>query len=173
VGRYRIRLSYLDTRPSVIVFDPSKPRTFAGPSYYAYDPRYRFLVPLAAESGRDTVLIESTHSQPRPALRVGRFSLPLPGRTVKLAAYRLLEPGVSADDPLALLHGRDQRQGQLPRRSLCRRVEAGGRPLAGRLQQRLQPVVRVLALLQLSDPAEENRLTVGIPAGESWKEDAE
>ena len=172
VGRYRVRLSYQNA-PAVIVFDPAKARAFAGPSYYAYDPRYRFLVPLAAESGRDTVLIESTHSQPRPALRVGRFALALPGRTVKLSAYRLLEPGVTGDDlSLFFMDATNGKGSYHGGRYVDASKQPDGRWLVD-FNNAYNPSCAYSPYYNCPIPPKENRLTVGIPAGESWKEDAE
>ena len=172
VGRYRVRLSYQNA-PAVIVFDPAKPRTFTGPTYYPYDARYRFLVPLAADAAKDTVLIESTAGQPRPSLRVGTFGLKLPGKAVKLAAYRLLEPGVTGDD-LSLFfmdttNGKGSYHGG---RYVDAAKQADGRWLVD-FNNAYNPSCAYSPYYNCPIPPKENRLTVGIPAGESWKEAAE
>jgi uncharacterized protein (DUF1684 family) len=172
VGRYKVRLSYQNA-PAVIVFDPRKPltATFKGPTYWPYDKRYRFLLPLEREARADTVFVESTHGQPRAALRVGRFTLALPGRTVKLAAYRLLEPGVGAED-LGLFFmdatcGKGSYHGG-------RYVDAAKQP-DGRwlvdLNRAYNPSCAYSPHYNCPIPPHENRLTVGIPVGESWPED--
>ena len=169
VGRYRVRLSYQNA-PAVIVFDPAKPRAFDGPTYYAYDPRYRFEVPLTPEAKADTVLIESTHSQPRPALRVGRFALKLPGKEVKLAAYRLLEPGVSADDlSLFFMDATNGKGSYHGGRYVDATREPDGRWLID-LNNAYNPSCAYSPFYNCPIPPKENRLTVGIPAGESWSE---
>lgn len=173
VGRYRVRLSYQNA-PAVIVFDPEHIRAsaFQGPTYFKYDRRYRFLVPLAREAKADTVLIESTHSPPRPALRVGRFTLRLPGKPVRLAAYRLLEPGVG-DEDLGLFfmdttNGHGSYHGG-------RYVDVAKRP-DGRylvdLNLAYNPSCAYSPHYNCPIPPRENRLGVRIPVGESWTEEA-
>ena len=173
VGRFRVRLSYQNA-PAVIVFDPRKAAAaaFHGPTYWPYDRRYRFMLPLAAEPKADTVFIESTHGQPRAALRVGRFTLALPGHTVKLAAYRLLEPGASGAD-LGLYFmdatcGKGSYHGG-------RYVDAAKQP-DGRwrvdLNRAYNPSCAYSPHYNCPIPPLENRLTVAVPVGESWPEDA-
>ena len=170
VGRYRVRLSYQNA-PAVIVFDPSKPRTFTGPTWYAYDARYRFQVPLQREAKGDTVLIESTHGPQRPALRVGRFTFKLPeGKAVKLAAYRLLEPGVG-DDALSLFfmdatNGKGSYHGG---RYVDVERTDGDRWLVD-LNNAYNPSCAYSPFYNCPIPPKENRLTVAIPVGESWED---
>jgi len=172
VGRYRVRLSYQNA-PAVIVFDPAKAKTaaFTGPTYFKYDARYRFLVPLAKEAKQDTVLIESTAGQPRPSLRVGTFALALPGKPVKLAAYRLLEPGVG-DDDLSLFF-MDQTNGKGSYhggRYVDVQRQADGRYLVD-LNLAYNPSCAYSPFYNCPIPPRENRLTAKIPAGESWRDE--
>ena len=172
VGRFRVRLSYQNA-PAVIVFDPERPKasTFTGPTYWPYDRRYRFLVPLARESRADTVLVESTAGQPRPALRVGRFAFRAGGKTVQLAAYRLLEPGVGPDD-LGVFYmdatcGAGSYHGG-------RFVDVVKRPDGRYLldfNRAYNPSCAYSPHYNCPIPPMENRLGVAIPAGESWKEE--
>jgi len=170
VGRYRVRLSYQNA-PAVIVFDPDKPRTFTGPTYYAYDARYRFLVPLAREAKQDTVLIESTAGQPRPSLRVGTFSLKLPGKNVKLAAYRLLEPGVSGDDlSLFFMDATNGKGSYHGGRYVDVVRQEDGRYLVD-LNLAYNPSCSYSPFYNCPIPPKENRLSSAIPAGESWRDE--
>ena len=170
VGRYRVRLSYQNA-PAVIVFDPAKPRTFTGPTYYPYDARYRFLVPLAADAAKDTVLIESTAGQPRPSLRVGTFGLKLPGKAVKLAAYRLLEPGVTADDLSLFFMDQTNGKGSYHGgRYVDVEKQADGRYLVD-LNLAYNPSCAYSPFYNCPIPPMENRLSAKIPAGESWSEE--
>jgi uncharacterized protein (DUF1684 family) len=169
VGRYKIRLSYQNA-PAVIVFDPAKPRTFEGPTYYPYDARYRFEVPLAKESKADTVRIESTHSQPRAALRVGTFTLKLPQKAVKLAAYRLLEPGAGGEDlSLFFMDATNGKGSYHGGRYVEATREPDGRWLVD-LNNAYNPSCAYSPFYNCPIPPKENRLTVAIPAGESWSE---
>ncbi len=173
IGRFRMRLSYQNA-PAVIVFDPGKPGTaaFRGPTYWPYARRYRLIVPLAREGKADTVLIESTQGQPRPALRVGRFTLRIDGKAVKLAAYRLLEPGVGNED-LGLFFmdatcGRGSYHGG---RYVDVEQQADGRYLVD-LNRAYNPSCSYSPHYNCPIPPLENRLKIRIPAGESWSEEA-
>src|SRR5687768_1737165 len=101
VGRYRVRLSYQNS-PALIAVDPDTThpaRTkWAGNAWWPVDPAYRFVVELEPDAARDTVRIESTNGPPRPSLRAGWFSFLVGGKPQRLAAVRLLEPGVGDDD---------------------------------------------------------------------------
>src|SRR5689334_14122535 len=169
VGRYKVRLSYQNA-PAVIVFDPAHERTFTGPTYYPYDARYRFLVPLAREAKADTVLIESTHSQPRPSLRVGTFTLALPRGRVKLAAYRLLEPGVSDDDlSLFFMDATNGKGSYHGGRYVDVVKQPDGRYLVD-LNLAYNPSCAYSPFYNCPIPPRENRLRTAIAAGESWNE---
>jgi uncharacterized protein (DUF1684 family) len=170
VGRYRVRLSYQNA-PAVIVFDPQKPRTFTGPTYYAYDARYRVLVPLVKEAKQDTVLIESTAGQPRPSLRVGTFSLKLPEKTVKLAAYRLLEPGVGDEDVSLFFMDATNGKGSYHGGRYVDVVrQEDGRYLVD-LNLAYNPSCAYSPFYNCPIPPKENRLAAKVPAGESWREE--
>lgn len=173
VGRYRVRLSYQNA-PAVIVFDPARiaTATFKGPTYYPYDARYRFLVPLARESKADTVRIESTHSQPRPALRVGRFALKVGGKTVRLAAYRLLEPGVGQDDlGLFFMDATNGKGSYHGGRYVDVAPLPDGRYLVD-LNLAYNPSCAYSPHYNCPIPPLENRLKVRLPVGESYAEEA-
>jgi uncharacterized protein (DUF1684 family) len=172
LGPYRVRLSY-QSAPAVIVFDSTRiaQAAFDGPTWYPYDARYRFLVPLVRESKADTVWIESTNSQPRPALRVGRFTLPLPGRRVKLAAYRLLEPGVGqADLGLFYMDATNGKGSYHGGRYVDVALQPDGRYLVD-LNAAYSPTCAYSPYYNCPIPPKENRLTVAIPAGESYPEE--
>jgi hypothetical protein len=101
VGRYRVRLSYQNS-PALIAVDPdttNPARTgWAGNAWWPADPRYRFVAELEPDAARDTVRIESTNGPPRPSLRAGWFTFLVGGKPQRLAAVRLLEPGVGEGD---------------------------------------------------------------------------
>ncbi|MEP7028168.1 MAG: DUF1684 domain-containing protein [Candidatus Eisenbacteria bacterium] len=173
VGRFRVRLSYQNA-PAVIVFDPARPKSaaFQGPTYWPYARRYRAIVPLARESRPDTVWIESSQGQPRPALRVGRFALRVDGMPVRLAAYRLLEPGVGNED-LGLFFmdatcGRGSYHGG---RYVDVEKQPDGLYLVD-LNRAYNPSCAYSPHYNCPIPPLENRLSIRIPAGESWSEEA-
>jgi uncharacterized protein (DUF1684 family) len=172
VGRYRVRLSYQNA-PAVIVFDPANIAAGAtGPTWYPYDARYRFTVPLVKEAKADTVRIESTHGQPRPALRVGRFTLPLPGGSVRLAAYRLLEPGVGDTDlSLFFMDATNGKGSYHGGRYVDVVAQPGGRYLVD-LNMSYSPSCAYSPYYNCPIPPLENRLSARIPAGESYAAEA-
>ena len=173
VGRYRVRLSYQNA-PAVIVFDPEKPKsaTFAGPTYYPYDRRYRYVLPLARESKADTVLIESTHSPPRPALRVGRFTLRVEGKPIRLAAYRLLEPGVGDEDlGLFFMDATNGKGSYHGGRYVDVTRQPNGRYLVD-LNRAYNPSCAYSPHYNCPIPPPENRLKIALPVGESYPREA-
>ncbi|MEO5988835.1 MAG: DUF1684 domain-containing protein [Candidatus Eisenbacteria bacterium] len=99
VGRFTVRLSH-QRYPAIIVFDPHSPRfaEYKGMKWFPVDFRYRFIAPLVASPRADTTTIMSTRGNARRAVRVGWFQLKMGGRSVKLEAQRLLEPGVGEND---------------------------------------------------------------------------
>jgi hypothetical protein len=94
LGRYRIRLSHQNA-PAVVILDPDAPRPAIAPRWYPYDEAYRFILPL--EGDVQKIALGSTRTQGRAAERVGWFSFTVDGLDCRVAATRLLEPGVPAD----------------------------------------------------------------------------
>ncbi|NOT34569.1 MAG: DUF1684 domain-containing protein [Candidatus Eisenbacteria bacterium] len=99
VGRYGLRLSH-QRFPALIVFDPQSPRfkDYKGMSYYPIDLKWRFVVPLTPNPRPDTTIIESTRGNRRHAIHAGWFEFVANGKQCRLAATRLLEPGVGEHD---------------------------------------------------------------------------
>ena len=94
LGRYRVRLSHQNA-PAVVILDPDAPRPAIAPRWYPYDEAYRFVLPLEGDVKR--IALGSTRTQDRAAERVGWFSFAVDGVDCRVAATRLLEPGVPAD----------------------------------------------------------------------------
>lgn len=99
VGRYRVRLSHQNS-PALIAVDPDLPARVAwkGNAWWPIDLKYRYLVELERDESPDTLRVESTNGPPRPSLRVGWFVFEVGGKRQRLAAVRLLEPGVGDSD---------------------------------------------------------------------------
>ncbi len=99
VGRYLIRLSHQGF-PALIVFDPQSPRfaSYKGREYFPPDLSYRYLLKLTRKPRPDTVVILSTRSNRRHALRVGWFDFRVGKTPCRLEVTRLLEPGVGEND---------------------------------------------------------------------------
>lgn len=169
IGRYDVRLSYQNA-PAVIVFDPlaATLKSARVPTWYPVDARYRYVLKLVEDGRQDTVWIESTHGRPRPSLRVGRFEFRLEGRDVRLAAYRLLEPGVRADDVGLYFRDRTAGQGSYPvGRYLDVERQADGRYVVD-FNRAYSPSCAYSPYYNCPIPPPENRISVSIPAGESW-----
>jgi hypothetical protein len=94
LGRYRVRLSHQNS-PAVVILDPDAPRAALVPRWYPYNPAFRFILPLEADVQK--VSLGSTRKQDRAAERLGWFSFTVDGADCRVAATRLLEPGVPAD----------------------------------------------------------------------------
>ena len=99
VARFTLRLSH-QRYPAIIVFDPRSPRfaDYKGLHWFHPDFRYRYVLPLTPNEHPDTVVIMSTRGNQRRALRVGWFDFKVGGTPCRLAATRLLEPGVGEND---------------------------------------------------------------------------
>ena len=95
VGRFVLRLSH-QRYPAIIVFDPRSPgfARYHGLDWYAPDLAYRFVLPLTPNPKADTTVIMSTRGNARRAVLAGWFDVRVQGKSVRLEAHRLLEPGV-------------------------------------------------------------------------------
>jgi uncharacterized protein (DUF1684 family) len=99
LGRFSLRLSH-QRYPAIIVFDPQSKRfaEYKGLKWYPVDMNCRFRLPMVPNPDPDTLLVLSTHSQARRAIRAGWFVFKLDGKRCVLEATRLLEPGVGEND---------------------------------------------------------------------------
>jgi uncharacterized protein (DUF1684 family) len=94
LGRYRLRLSHQNA-PAVVIIDPESKRERMAPRWFPYAQAYRFI--LALEPDPEKIALESTRERDRTAERVGWFTFSVDGRECRVAATRLLEPGVPED----------------------------------------------------------------------------
>ena len=95
VGRYTVRLSHQNF-PALVLLDPESPKLRDGPPprWFPPDEAFRLIARLERDpSPRDEVVL-STRGNARRARRLGTFTFDLAGRTHRLTALRLLEPGV-------------------------------------------------------------------------------
>lgn len=99
VGRFSLRLSH-QRFPGIIVYDPKSPRfkEYKGIRYFPPDLSYRIVAALTPNPKPDTTIILSTRGNQRRAVRVGWFDFKLNGKSCRLEATRLLEPGVGEKD---------------------------------------------------------------------------
>jgi uncharacterized protein (DUF1684 family) len=98
VGRFTLRLSH-QRFPALILFDPKSPdlARYKGLDWYAPDLAYRFVLPLTPSPKADTAIIQSTRGHARRAVLAGWFDVRVQGKSVRLEAHRLLEPGVDEE----------------------------------------------------------------------------
>ena len=172
VGRYRVRLSYQNS-PALIAVDPDLPARAAWPgnAWWPVDLKYRYAVDLEPDAARDTVRIESTHGPPRPSLRVGWFAFEVGGKRQRLAAVRLLEPGVGEDDLSVFFRDATSGKGSY---GMGRYVDPARQP-DGRwvldFNLAYNPACAVSPYYNCPVPPKENELTAAIKAGEAYRPD--
>ena len=167
VGRYLLRLSH-QGYPAVIVFDPKSPRfkKYRGIEYFPVDLSYRYVVKLVPDPAAETVAVGSTHSADRRAVRVGWFDFRVGKTPCRLAAYRLLEPGVEADSVSVLF--RDATTGRetyAVGRYVDPKKRADGSYVLD-FNTAYSPACAFSAHYNCPIPPKENHLTVAVEAGE-------
>ncbi|MEO6461659.1 MAG: DUF1684 domain-containing protein [Candidatus Eisenbacteria bacterium] len=169
VGRYRVRLSYQNS-PALIAVDPDLPARAAWPgnAWWPVDLAYRYVVELEPDNQPDTVRIESTNGPPRPSLRVGWFAFEVRGKRQRLAALRLLEPGVGESDLSVFFRDATSGKGSY---GMGRYVDPERRP-DGRwvldFNLAYNPACAVSPYYNCPLPPQENELKAAIKAGEAY-----
>jgi NhaA family Na+:H+ antiporter len=169
VGRYRVRLSHQNA-PALIACDPDRPAkaAYPGSDWWPIDFAYRFVAALEPDPAPDTLWIESTNSPPRASLRAGWFRFVVAGKEQKLAAVRLLEPGVPADDVSVFFRDATGGKGSY---GLGRYVDPPRLP-DGRyvldFNLAYNPTCALSPHYNCPVPPAENRLGVAIEAGEAY-----
>ena len=78
----------MQMREKTSVIPPGRRDAFRGLDYYGVDPTYRYVVPLRRFSAPDTVMIAESTGGVREQVRIGEVTIPLPGDTVDLVAFR-------------------------------------------------------------------------------------
>ena len=163
LGRYRIRLSHQNA-PAIVILDPDAARPALAPQWYPYDPGYRFILALEADAHK--IALGSTRTQGRAAERVGWFSFMVDGRDCRVAATRLLEPGVPTDS--VQIFFRDETSGRQTYelgRYLDIEPFEEGRHLVD-FNRAYNPACAYSPHYNCPVPPSENRLLVAIKAGE-------
>jgi hypothetical protein len=169
VGRYRVRLSHQNA-PALVACDPDLPAkaAYAGSAWWPIDFAYRFVVVLEPDPTPDTLWIESTNSAPRASLRAGWFRFVVGGKEQKLAAVRLLEPGVGPGDVSVFFRDATSGKGSY---GMGRYVDPQEQP-DGRyvldFNQAYNPNCAISPHYNCPVPPPENRLKVAIRAGAAY-----
>lgn len=163
-GRYTLRLSHQHA-PAVVILDAEAPRLReeAERRWFPVDPALR--VHTALEPDRTRVLIASTASGDRAAERAGWLRFSIGGTACRLAAVRLLEPGVGADH--LDVYFRDATSGQ-ESYGMGRyvTVERERGDLILDFNQAYNPACALSPFYNCPIPPRENTLAVAIRAGE-------
>ena len=167
LGRYRLRLSHQNA-PAVVIIDPDAKREPIAPRWFPYSPSLRFI--LALEPDREKIALESTRERDRTAERVGWFTFSLEGTEWRVAATRLLEPGVPED--LLQIFFKDRTNGR-ESYHIGRYLDLDALDDGGYLvdfNRAYNPACAFSPHYNCPVPPPENRLVVAIRAGEMTPE---
>ena len=170
VGRYRVRLSYQNS-PALIAVDPDLPARAAwkGNAWWPVELGHRYVVELEPDASPETLRVESTNGPPRPSIRVGWFSFLAGGKRQRLAAVRLLEPGVGEGDLSVFFRDATSGKGSY---GMGRYIDPEKLP-DGRyvldFNLAYNPACAVSPYYNCPVPPKENRLTAAIRAGEAYR----
>jgi len=167
VGRYTLRLSHQNF-PGVVVLDPQSPRLSKGPFpvWFEPDPAFRVEATLHPDKEPREEIVLSTRGNRRRALRLGTLEFTLQGRLRRLAAMRLLEPGV--DESAVSIFFRDATTGH-GSYAVGRYVDAvplGGDRYVLDFNRAYNPACAFSTLYNCPIPPRENVLRVAVRAGE-------
>lgn len=176
LGRFTVRLSHQNF-PAALVLDPSSGLVQSGPPprWFEPDPAFRVRARLVREAAPREELIVSTRGNRRRALRVGALEAEVLGQPIRLAALRLLEPGV--DEAAVSIFFRDQTTG-IDSYPVGRYVEP--RPVEGEagafildFNRAYNPTCAFSEHYNCPIPPRENVLRIAIRAGERSPTDAD
>ena len=172
VGRYSLRLSHQNF-PAVLVLDPESPRLqgAAFPLWFEPDPRFRIEARLERDADPREEIVQSTRGQKRRALKLGLLAFDFGGKTHKLSALRMLEPG--ADEAGFSIFFRDETSGNesypvgryLEPKPVAAAGGEGDRWLLD-FNTAYNPACAFSELYNCPVPPRENRLAMAIRAGE-------
>jgi uncharacterized protein (DUF1684 family) len=166
LGRYRLRLSHQNA-PAVVIIDPDAKRERMTPRWFPYSAEFRFI--LALEPDPEKIALESTREVDRAAERVGWFTFSLEGREIRVAATRLLEPGVPEDSLQIFFKDRTNGRESYPIGRYLDLDALDGGYLVD-FNRAYNPACAFSPHYNCPVPPPENRLVVGIRAGEMTPE---
>lgn len=173
LGRYALRLSHQNF-PAVLVLDPQSPALQSGPfpRWFEPDPAARVEARLVQDAPPREQIVLSTRGNKRHAMRLGQLEFTLQGKTLRLTALRLLEPGAggagSAGEAEVSVFFRDQTTGH-DSYPVGRYVEAeplGGGRYTLDFNRAYNPTCAFSPLYNCPIPPRENVLPVEVRAGE-------
>lgn len=163
-GRYTLRLSHQHA-PAVVVLDAESPRLAedAELRWFPVDPSLRIHTPLEPDPA--PLEIASTASAARPAQRAGWLRFTVDGVACRLAATRLLEPGVTAGHLDVFFRDATTGHESYPVGRYVT-VEPDGDDVILDLNLAYNPSCALSPYYNCPIPPAENRLAVAIRAGE-------
>ena len=167
LGRYTLRLSHQNF-PAVVVLDPQSPKLREGPfpKWFDADPAWRVEAHLVRDAPQREEIILSTRGNKRHALRLGQLEFSVQGKTLRLTALRLLEPGTG--EAVVSVFFRDATTGH-ESYPVGRYVEAeplGGDRFVLDFNRAYNPTCAFSTLYNCPIPPRENVLPVAVRAGE-------
>jgi hypothetical protein len=172
VGRYSLRFSHQNF-PAVLVLDPESPRLqgAAMPRWFEPDLSFRIEARLERDPTPREEIVQSTRGQKRRALKLGLLAFDHGGKTHKLSALRMLEPG--SDEAGFSIFFRDETSGH-ESYPVGRYLEPKPVGAAGGEGDRwlldfntaYNPACAFSELYNCPVPPRENRLAMAIRAGE-------
>jgi len=167
LGRYTLRLSHQNF-PAVLVLDPANPRLREGPfpAWFDPDPQYRVEAHLVGDAPQHEEIVLSTRGNKRHALRLGQLEFSLQGKTLRLTALRLLEPGAGEAEVSVFFRDATTGHESYP---VGRYVEAeslGGDRYALDFNRAYNPTCAFSPLYNCPIPPRENVLPIAVRAGE-------
>jgi uncharacterized protein (DUF1684 family) len=163
LGRYRLRLSHQNA-PAVVVIDPDAKRERLAPRWFPYSPSFRYI--LALQADLEKISLASTRERDRTAERVGWFTFAVERRQCRVAATRLLEPGVPEDSLQIFFKDatNDRESYQIGRYLDLDALDDGGYLVD--FNRAYNPACAFSPHYNCPVPPPENRLAVAIRAGE-------
>lgn len=161
-GRYQLRLSHQNA-PAVVVLDADAPKADLVPEWFPYDGAFRYV--LALEPDQADLAIGSTREHDRLATRAGWFRFAVGGVACRLAALRLREPGASPDVLHLYFSDATSRRESYRMRYIDVTPEDDGQYVVD-FNDAYNPACVFSPYYNCPIPPSENRLAVGIRAGE-------
>lgn len=167
LGRYTLRLSHQNF-PGVVVLDEQSERLKSGPfpAWYDPDPGFRVEAHLLRDQPQHEEIVLSTRGNKRRALRLGQLQFTLQGKTLRLTALRLLEPGNDESEVSIFFRDATTGHGSYP---VGRYVDAeplGGDRYALDFNKAYNPTCAFSPLYNCPIPPRENVLPIAVRAGE-------
>ena len=143
------------------------PQRRAGHAWWPENLDWRYVLALEPDPSPDTLKIVSTNGPPRASLRVGWFNFVAGGKKQRLAAVRLLEPGVGDDDLSVFFTDGTSSKGSYGMRYVDPEKRPDGLWVLD-FNGAYNPACAVSPYYNCPVPPAENKVSVKIPAGQAY-----